>query len=422
MGDHARLSPSKAAMWAECAQSVAANAIHPDKGGSEYAVLGTTAHWGGEQTLKNGHWSSVEMVGQVCPETGQKFADDMVEAVDTYVNYIRQRLEEMGEGTEMHVEVRVNPGKLISRDDCWGTADCVLVNDIEMEVIDYKNGSGVSVDAGDPQFALYGLGGIHEFGAKNKVTTTVVQPRKAHQDGPVRSIEWSREEMEDWREFFTSAAEATDDPDAPFTPGEDTCRWCKAKATCAAHGDYALRQAQVYFSDTPLAQADPAAVLEEVRRNTTQRAASDLDLSVVVTVLDSAPMIRGWLDAVESYAMAMLQAGHEVPGYKLVRGRSNRKWDPELNEEDLEKKLKNLGLKKAEYTDQRIKSVTQIEAILSKRDLSDIKKRNFQKLVVKPEGKVTIAPGSDPRSPLDRSPEGMFEAQEKQDIQPNEVN
>lgn len=415
MGTHARLSPSKAAQWTECPQSVAMQAIYPEDTGNDFTREGTTAHWALEQTLRNGLWSSTEVVGQVCPDTQLAVTDDMVEHVDVAVNYVRQRLEEMGEGTEMHVEVKLNPGQLIGRDDCTGTGDILLVNDEELEAIDYKHGRGVAVEADDPQLILYGIGGIAEFGGpKDRVCTTVIQPRKPHPEGLVRSVEWDRQQMQECVDFFTDAAAATDDPDAPFGPSEDACRWCKAKGACVALADYSLRQAQVIAFPAPVGQVPPEQLREEIRRNTADWYRGQLDMEDLVAILDSVDLVRGWLAAVEGHALTLLQEGREVPGYKLVEGRSQRRWDPDLSEEDLEKKLKNLGLKKTEYMDQKIKSVAQIDGILRKRDLSDVKKRNFSKLIVKPTGKPAIAPASDPRG--ETSATAVFTVQEQQDV------
>ena len=102
-------------------------------------------------------------------------------------------------------------------------------------------------------------------------------------------------------------------------------------------------------------------------------------------------LIISWLDAVEGLIKERVTTGTGFPGYKLVAGRSNRRWADEV---EAEKVLVKLLKKKGAYGVPKLLTVTQAEKALGK------KKEVIKDLIVKPEGAPALVPDSDKRKPL----------------------
>src|SRR5690606_9183991 len=130
--------------------------------------------------------------------------------------------------------------------------------------------------------------------------------------------EWLVEvdELTRWgAEVLAPAARAALVDDAPRVPGDDQCRWCKAKATCRALADHCLSAALDGFTETTA----PAPL----------RNVNDLSDREVGDLLRWAPLIAAWIKALETRARTTIESGGAVPGWKLVAGRSMRRWSDE---------------------------------------------------------------------------------------------
>lgn len=109
----------------------------------------------------------------------------------------------------------------------------------------------------------------------------------------------------------------------------------------------------------------------------------------IAEVLSKADALKKWAEEVYTYAQNEAVVNHkEWPGYKLVLGRSNRKY---TDEEDVAE-----AAQKAGYTDIFKKSligITEMERLMGKKKFNEI----LGSLVYKPDGKVTLVPDSDKR-------------------------
>lgn len=424
---HARLSCSAGDRWVSCPGSVNMIAFYPPQVTNAAMLEGSTAHWGGYLTLNRGHWSSAEVVGDVCPETGLPFTTEMVEAVDVYVNYVKERYQALREGTgkpvQMLLEHRVNPGLELGRPDCWGRLDCGLIADTIIESVDYKHGAGVLVNPDTAQNKLYLLGLKAKEGARPWYRSTIVQPRAIDADTPIRSLDILGADLEEFRLKAERSAHQTDLPDAPLIPTEKGCRWCQAKGACVAYAEDALRKAQVLFVKQPLADIPASALEQEVKAST----ADVKDRIRVLTpeqklvVLDNRAMIKALLDAVEADCLQSLIDGTADPviaaRYKVVEGRSNRRWDPELKEEDIIKKLKGMGLRKPDYIEEKLRSAPRMaDDVIKPLHLTERRQKTFDAMVVTPPGKLTLAPRADTRVSAVKTPQEMFKPMEQMDL------
>ena len=146
----------------------------------------------------------------------------------------------------------------------------------------------------------------------------------------------------------------------------DHCRFCKARFTCRARAEEYLKLAQMEF-------AEPALMSDEE----------------IAEVLSKADALKKWAEEIYTYAQNEAVVNHkEWPGYKLVLGRSNRKY---TDEEDVAE-----AAQKAGYTDIFKKSligITEMERLMGKKKFNEI----LGSLVYKPNGKVTLVPDSDKR-------------------------
>jgi hypothetical protein len=261
-----------------------------------------------------------------------------------------------------------------------------------MVVIDYKHGMGVVVEVEEnSQVMMYALGATVSQGTiPEAFETTIIQPRAAHADGAVRTYEFDRERLISFKKELFTAAEATQDPDAPLAVG-DWCKFCRAKVNCPAQREHAVALATVEFDILPedeVANALPAPGI--------------LTPSEVANIVAKGKYVMEWIREMESHALTVLQQGGDIPGFKLVAGRSNRKWiDPEA----AEKYLARQGLKKGDRTTEKVISPAQAE---KKMKASGKDPKRLERLWDKPEGQAKLAPVDDPRPEIAASADADF--------------
>lgn len=379
---HAKLSASGAHRWMNCPGSVALEAQLPEGDrSSPFAAEGTAAHELAERCLRGGTDAS-EHAGDVIEADGFKFEvdDEMIENVQQYLDYVRDI------PGKLLVEKRVDFSPWVP--EGFGTADAIILDDDVAHVVDLKYGKGVKVDAeNNPQGMAYALGALHEYGFLfdeiEEFKIVIVQPRMDH----ISEFEITREQLDWWadNELAPAAANALSD-DASFTPGEKQCRFCNAKGACRALAEFNLQEACEGFSvvGDDIAPKDIAFLTNE-------------ELGDLLPSLDG---IAKWIKAVEAHAQGELERGNDVPGYKLVEGRSLRKW---ADENDAEAALKRTKLKVADVFTKKLISPAVAEKLLGKNH------KVLAEHVVKPEGKPTIAPSTDKRPALDTNPANDFD-------------
>jgi len=218
---------------------------------------------------------------------------------------------------------------------------------------------------------LYALGVLSEYSFIYDIDTVVIhiyQPRIKNYS----SWSISANDLYKWAEWAKQRAEEALQDDAPRTPSDKACQWCKAKATCKALLDHTHKIIMHDFDE-----------LDNIKPDTL----TDRELKVI---LDNAKLIKSWLDAVESHVFDMLNRGQNFDGYKLVEGRSTRAWQDEQKAiEALKEKLDESQL----YT-QKLISPAQAEKLLKK------DKVILSELITKSEGKPTLVPDCDKRTSL----------------------
>ena len=104
-------------------------------------------------------------------------------------------------------------------------------------------------------------------------------------------------------------------------------------------------------------------------------------------------MISGWLKAIKERALSQMLNGEEIPGFKVVEGRSAREWG---DTSGMVAELAAAGYGPADiYEPQELLSPAKMEKSLGKKKFAELV---GSRIVTKP-GNPTIAPESDKRKP-----------------------
>lgn len=382
---HSNLGPSSAERWFNCPGSVALSASLPPPPSSVHAAEGTVAHDVAYQLVSSK--ATIEKlrarVGETVMQDGFEIeiTDEMIDGAIEYHDIIQKDLgilmmagrpADIVTKAEVRVEARTLHKKL------YGTADFIIYQKgHKLIVYDYKYGKGVIVDPKEnKQAVIYAIGAMDtEAGpAFDEIEVVIVQPRASHVDGSVRRWTVDTDWLFQFKVAIGEAADRTDRPGAALVAGK-WCRFCPAKAVCPEVYKDVQRQAQVDFAVVPPVVAKGSG-LPDVSR---------LSIDKLTRALDWEDHVNSWFEAARMRVKEMLESGFEVPGYKLVEGKSNRRW---VDEETVISRFAPLFGKDALY-EKKLLSPAKLEKIVGKGQLDD--------LTMKPEVPKTVAPESDPR-------------------------
>lgn len=392
---HAQLAPSSAERWMNCPGSVALCAQVPRRPTSIHAAEGTVAHKLAEQYVTN-EVDTLElnaMLGTVIKEAGHEIEviEEMIDGAMEYrdlINADRALLELDERPSPVHgkSEFRVKMSEIDPR--IWGTCDYALYRKgHKLIVYDYKFGKGHVVEPEEnPQAALYVLGVMETIGCRvfDEVEIVIHQPRAAHIEGPVRRWKVSTEWLTEFKDRCVLAAAETIKIDAKIEAGP-WCRWCDARATCPTMTAAAADNARAAFDQPPPA----AGSKKELVANALPDARA-LSVAKLARILEWEDTINSWLEAVKDVVREKLSNGEEVPGFKLVDGRSNRKW---IDEERVEQEY-GAVLGDKLFEPKKMLSPAKLEKVVGKKKLDH--------LTFKPPAKKAVAKEKDPR-PVARS-------------------
>lgn len=373
---HAVLSASGASRWMNCTPSAQLEAKYGVKTNSEYAAEGTLAHELAEMLLssflkKQNAWNFAAI------ENNPLYTPDMPDYVAQYVEYCQGAYNELlklhPQDTEMRIESKLDLSRYVP--ESFGTADCIVVGGDTMEIIDLKYGKGVVVYADDnPQLKLYALGAYDLLGMLYDIKTvrlTIVQPRL----DSISSWELPLDDLLAWAEN-----ELREKAHLAYTgQGEPTigawCKFCSVKSRCTALYQEALDVADNDFEDDPRIMTD-----EQV---------SD--------ILSRSDLITDFLDAVKEYALNQALEGKSWPNFKLVEGRSVRKFGAEdsVIAAVLEESFPDVP--REEFFTSKIKGITDLEKLLGKKKFAEM----LGDYIVKPAGKPTLVSAADKRPAID---------------------
>lgn len=386
-GQHALLSPSSSKRWLTCTPSARLEAKLKERfgdKGSSYAAEGTLAHAVAELKLRreigeiNDFNYKTQLAALEEKSRGQVpdgITKEMHRNTDYYVDTVMEcyyAARNRCPDAELHIEQRLDMDRWVPR--CFGTSDAVIVSDPVLYVIDYKNGAGVPVSAVDnPQARIYGLGALAAFGelyACEEVHNIIVQPKLQS----VTEETLARPELLDWGESIREPAAMAWRGEGEYRTG-DHCRFCAAKAICAARAAEAMSVFAHGFDA-------PGVIPDE-------------SIPGILKVLDTA---EAWIRDIRAYAQSQALRGQQWPGYKLVRGkRPGRKW---VSEDEVADTLARAGYDREQYEETRLRSCAEMEKVLGKTAFDALVGR----FVTQGEAALTLVPEEDKRqeySPAD---------------------
>jgi hypothetical protein len=294
----------------------------------------------------------------------------MEEYTDVYVNFAIELITKVRQSCKdpiVLIEQRLDFSNYVP--EGFGTGDLVIVADKTLYIVDLKYGTGVAVSAEqNPQMMLYALGALNLFEALYDIETvnmTIVQPRLES----ISIYEIEVTELITWAEIeLKPKAELAINGEGEFVPGEH-CRFCRARATCRARSESFLAIARFEFKMPDL-----------------------LTDSEVEDVLSLADQLSKWAADIYTYATEKaINDGKEWTGYKLVEGRSNRKYSDETS---VVEAVTNAGYK--DIYKKTLLGITDMEKLMGKKNFETI----LGNLVEKPKGKITLVSESDKRKPI----------------------
>ena len=368
---HARLSASSAFRWINCPGSVALSDQCPTPASSSYADEGTLAHAIGELKLRyvNDEISKRQLNAKMKPLLqSEYYCGEMEEATGYYADAVIEALEAAGEDAELMIEQQFSLSRWVP--EGFGTSDAVVIGGGVIQVIDLKYGKGIKVDArNNPQLRLYGLGAANLFDSLydfDTVRMTIIQPRLDHistEELPLRELlAWAEDDVKPRAQM---AMDGTD-----YTAVGDWCRFCPAKAICRKRAEYNLSIAKDDFRKPPLL--------------------SDEEIGEVLRRADE---LQHWVKDVGDYALEQALAGKQYDGWKLVEGRSVRKYADDLK---VAEALKAAGYDEAMLYERKLYGISAMEKIVGKKRLTEM----LGDLIMKPAGKPVLVPESDKREAI----------------------
>ena len=368
---HSKWSASSSSRWMACPASVELIEKAPPQKSSPYAAEGTCAHELAEKALL-GSGNCMDYVGETFE--GYEVTEEMANYVQHYVNYISNIMRK-NPSNSLLIEEKFNLDFI--REGLYGSNDaCILEPFGTLEIIDLKYGKGIEVEAKDnKQLMYYALGAAYgqDF---EKIKLTIIQPRIQQS---TKSHTITMKELEQFAEELGKAVDATKEENPTISAGSH-CFFCPAKGICPEQRKAVQKTTLMDF------EADTVKTEKSLPSPDTMKE------SVLANVLDHSDTIKKWLDSVKSYAVARLEAGEPIKGYKLVHGRANRKVRSEtelkmaFGEDIYEKKLLGIG---------------KLEKKFGKSEVADF--------LYKPEPPVTLAKSNDKRPSIKREKINMAE-------------
>lgn len=371
---HAMLSASGSKRWLTCTPSAQLE-LEFEEERSSYAEEGTLAHEIAELMLslhlklisKQAYTRNLNKLKE-----NSFYCKEMEEYVRMYVDHCLEKINEAysrSKDVVILLEQKLDFSNYVP--EGFGTGDLVIISDPILEIVDLKYGKGVAVDATDnTQMMLYAIGALNQFECLydiDKLRMTIVQPRL----DSISTAEVSVGKLTEWAESYVKPrANMAIKGEGEFCAGEH-CRFCRARFTCRARAEANLKLAKYDFKAPALLTDD--------------------EISEILGGIDD---LQKWANDIYSYALDQAENhGKKWPGYKLVEGKSSRKYKDETL---VAQALVAAGIEENKLYSKSLLTITAMEKLLGKKQFTEL----LGELIIKPMGKPTLVSEMDKRPEL----------------------
>ena len=369
---HAILSASSSHRWLHCPPSARLSENYEDKG-SDYAAEGTDAHALCEHKLR----LALGIDTEDPTENLTWFNEEMDDCATGYATYVLEQVEVAKLACAdpiVLIEQRVDFSRWV--ESGFGTADCILIADGNLQVCDYKHGRGILVEADEnPQMMCYALGALELFDGIYDIHTvcmTIYQPRRDN----VSTYNLPKDELYRWADtVLKPTADLAFAGKGSFLCGE-WCGFCKAKYDCRARAEANLDLARYDFKVPPLLE--------------------DEEVEEILARVDD---LVAWATDIKEYALQQAISGKTWNAWKLVEGRSNRRYTDEIAVAEV---VSHAGYDPYE---RKVLSVTALQKVLGKPRFDEL----LSPYIEKPQGKPTLVPASDKRPAMSTAKNDFME-------------
>lgn len=367
---HALLSASGAHRWIACTPSAKLEEQFPDST-STYAEEGTLAHELCEIKVNKALLGmSTKAYNSALKKIkgNNLYQTEMDKYTEEYLEYIQEKVHSFECPPTIIVEKKVDFSNYVP--EGFGTADCIILADGELHIVDFKYGKGVEVFADyNPQMMLYALGAYLEYSFLfqiDAIKMTIVQPRLNN----ISEFSIGVNELLEWADSTVRPkAQMAWNGEGDFVAGEH-CKFCRAKALCRERARKNLEAEKFELKEGPL-----------------------LSLDEIGEALKKAIDLAKWAEDLKEYALAESLKGNDIPGWKAVEGRGSRNF----TDNDLAiKKLKEAGIAEELLYERKQYTLAQIEKLVGTKDFKKI----VGDLVVKNPGKPTLVVDTDKREKI----------------------
>ncbi len=200
---------------------------------------------------------------------------------------------------------------------------------------------------------------------------TIFQPRREH----ISTFTISKEALLSWAEnTLAPTAKLAANGEGDYKAGEH-CQFCKVKATCRKRAEYNLMLARYDFEMPP-----------------------NLEDEEIEVILSKADEFISWVNDIKEYALKQAISGKEWNDWKLVEGRSVRKY---VDDKAVAETVESAGFDPYE---KKVIGITAMTKMLGKSKFDEL----LSDLIEKPQGKPTLVPMSDKRPAMKNTAKDDF--------------
>lgn len=381
--NHAVCSASSSERWLHCTAAPRFEEQFPERS-SEYAEEGRLAHslcelFGRKKLLGMPQKEYLTELGKITADP--RYKEEMAKTAEFYTDYLAEKAMSFPEKPYVAFEIKVDFSDIVP--EGFGTCDSVMIGNGVLRIHDYKHGKGIAVSSKDnSQMMLYALGALRYFGAVfgdsiQRVIMAIIQPRITED---VTETTMTVEELRAWGESVRPKAQsAYTGIGAAFEPG-DWCRFCRGKSICTA-------RAAKFSAFEDFKDCVPAGKAEKTSGAPPTETLSDAEVGDLLT---RAKGLVDWYNDLRDYALQTILAGGEIPGYKVVAGKSNRAF---TDDEQAINAFLAAGYTEESLYDRKPKTLAALEKMAGKKPFEKL----VGGLVTRPVGKPTLVEASDPR-------------------------